>query len=29
MLIRKYAARDLKEMMKIWNAAVEEGAAFP
>ena len=29
MLIRKYAARDLREMMKIWNAVVEEGAAFP
>ena len=29
MLIRKYAARDLAEMIKIWNAVVEEGIAFP
>ena len=29
MLIRKYAARDLAEMIKIWNAVVEEGISFP
>ena len=29
MLIRGYTARDLTEMIKIWNAVVEEGIAFP
>lgn len=29
MLIRKYIAKDLTEMIRIWNAVVEEGIAFP
>lgn len=29
MLIRKYRASDLKQMIKIWNEIVEEGIAFP
>ena len=27
--IRKYCEKDLPEMIKIWNAVVEEGIAFP
>ncbi len=29
MVIRKYLTKDLTEMIKIWNAVVEEGIAFP
>ncbi len=29
MLIRKYITKDLNEMIRIWNAIVEEGIAFP
>lgn len=29
MLIREYTENDLSEMIKIWNAVVEEGIAFP
>ncbi len=29
MIIRKYAERDLPEIIRIWNEVVEEGIAFP
>ena len=29
MLIREYTENDLSQMIKIWNAVVEEGIAFP
>lgn len=29
MIIRKYAQRDINEMIEIWNGVVEEGVAFP
>lgn len=28
-IIREYSAKDLKEMIRIWNEVVEEGIAFP
>ena len=29
MLIREWRSEDLQEMVQIWNAVIEEGAAFP
>ena len=29
MIVREYTKKDLPEMLRIWNAVVEEGAAFP
>lgn len=29
MIIRKYAEKDLSEMIKIWNEVVRDGIAFP